>query len=119
MKMNRFINARREVRKRITSNKKYDGVLHKFIIIVLLVNTILILYVMLAVTLNMTLSGVSLIDSIPIALYILPFMVFLPLMILAYHRDRSAAWNFPFLIICTIFFGMLSLLIHGFLICLV
>lgn len=84
----------------------------------LLVNTILILYVMLAVTLNMTLSGVSLIDSIPIALYILPLMVFLPLMILAYHRDRSAAWNFPFLIICTVFFGMLSLLIHGFLICL-
>jgi hypothetical protein len=82
-------------------------------------NTILILYAMLAVTMDMTLSGVGLIDSLPIALYILPLMVFLPLMILAFYRDRSAAWNFVFLIICSIFFGMLSLLIRGFIICLV
>jgi len=104
---------------RITSHKKYDRFLHSFITVVLLVNTILILYVILAVTFDMTLSGVGLIDSLPIALYILPLIVILPLMILAFYRDRSATWNFAFLIICSIFFGMLSLLIRGFLICLV
>ncbi len=119
MKMNRFITARRNVRNKITSHKKYDRILHHFITIVLIVNTILILYAMLAVTLDMTLSGVGLIDSLPIALYILPLMAFLPMMILDFHRDRSAAWNFAFLIVCSIFFGMLSLLIRGFLICLV
>ena len=117
--MNRFIEKRQGIRRRINSQKKYDGFLHNYITIVLLVNTILILYVMLAVTLKMTLSGVGIIDSLPIALYILPLMILLPLMTLAFHRDRSAAWNFAFIIICSIFFGLLSLLIRGFLICLV
>ena len=116
MKMKRFIIARRGIRNKITSQKKFDRILHYFITIVLLVNSILILYVMLAVTLSMTLSGVGLIDSLPIALYILPLMVFLPLMTLAFYRDRSAAWNFVFLIICSVFFGMFSILIRGFLI---
>jgi hypothetical protein len=117
--MNRFIESRQGIRRRINSQTKYDRFLHHFITAVLLVNTILILYAMLAVTLIMTLSGVGLVDSLPIALYILPMMLFLPLMALAFYHDRSATWNFIFITICSIFFGMLSLLIRGFLICLV
>jgi hypothetical protein len=113
MKLNRLIEARQGIRRRINSQKKYDRFLHNYISVVLLI------YAMLAITLTMALSGIGIIDSLPIALYILPLMVFLPLMILAYYRDRSAAWNFVFLIICSVFFGMLSLLIHGFLFCLV
>ncbi len=78
---------------------------------------VLILYAMLSVSVRMTLSGVGLIDSMPIALYILPLMIFLPLMIQAFYKSRTAAWNFFFLIVASIFFGMLSLLIHGFILC--
>jgi hypothetical protein len=104
---------------RITSNKKFDRYLQRLIIIVLLMDTILILYALLVITIDMTLSGIGLVDSLPIALYILPLMVFLPLMILAFYRDRSAVWNLVFLGICSVFFGVLSLLIRGFFICLV
>jgi hypothetical protein len=66
----------------------------------------------------MTLSGVGFIDSLPIAFYILPMMIILPIMIRAYYSGRTAAWNFVFLTICTVFFSMLSLLVRGFIICL-
>ncbi len=91
---------------------------HILATIVLALNVVLILYVMLSVTLNMTLSGVGLVDSLPIVLYILPLMILLPLMTIAYYRERTAAWNFAFLIVCSVFFGVLSSLIRGFLICL-
>jgi hypothetical protein len=83
---------------------------------VLIMNSLFILYTILAVTLRMTLSGVGIVDSLPIALYVAPLLVFLPLMILAYLRDKAALWNFILLIIGCIVFGMLSLLIRGFLI---
>jgi hypothetical protein len=67
----------------------------------------------------MTFSGVGFVDSLPLAFYILPMMIILPIMIRAYYTGRTAAWNFFFLMICTVFFGMLSLLVRGFLICLI
>ena len=41
---------------------------------------------MIAVTARMSLSGVGIIDSMPIALYILPLVIFLPLMIRDYYQ---------------------------------
>jgi len=117
--MSQLLEARRKVRRRINSVPKYDLLLHRFITVVLIINMILILYALISVTLGMTLSGVGFIDSLPLALYILPMMVILPLMIRAYYCGRTAAWNFVFLTICTVFFSMLSLLVHGFIICLV
>ncbi len=117
--MSQLLEARRNVRRRVNSALKYDVFLHRFITSVLIVDMILILYAMISVTLGMTLSGVEFIDSLPLALYILPLIVFLPIMIRSYHRDRLAIWNFIFLAICTVFFGMLSVLIRGFIICLV
>ncbi len=116
--MSKILEARRGIRRKINSVSKYDRFLHLLVTVVLAINVILILYVMLAVTLRMTLSGVGPVDSLPIVLYILPLMFFLPLMTIAYYRERIAVWNFVFLIICSIFFGVLSSLIRGFLICL-
>ena len=117
--MSQFLEARRNVRRRMNSLPKYDLILHRFITLVLIANMILILYALISVTSSMTLSGVGFVDSLPIALYILPMIIILPIMIRAYYRDRTAAWNFIFLVICTVFFGMLSVLVRGFIICLI
>ncbi|MFW9789439.1 MAG: hypothetical protein ACFFE1_17360, partial [Candidatus Thorarchaeota archaeon] len=116
--MSQLLEARRKVRRRVNSIPKYDLFLHRYITLVLTANMILILYALISVTLRMTFSGVGFIDSLPIALYILPMMIILPIMIRAYYLGRTAAWNFVFLVICTVFFGMLSLLVRGFIICL-
>ncbi|MHA3963433.1 MAG: hypothetical protein AM325_007820 [Candidatus Thorarchaeota archaeon SMTZ1-45] len=117
--MSQLLEVRRSVRRRVISIPKYDVLLHRFITGVLIVNMILILYTLIFVTFSMTLNGVGFIDSLPIAFYILPMIIFLPIMILAYYRDRLAIWNFIFLVICTVFFGMLSVLVRGFIICLI
>jgi hypothetical protein len=117
--MNRFLETRRAIRRRINEDYKREAVLNILVVAVLVMNSILILYAILAISVRMTLSGVGIIDSLPIALYMLPLMVFLPMMILAYWHDRAALWNFILLIISSIIFGMLSLLIRGFLIVLV
>ena len=117
--MNRFIQERGKVRKRINSNKQVDRYLHVYITVVLAVNMVLILFTMLSVTVRMSLSSVGILDSMPIALYILPMMIFLPLMIRAFYQSRTAAWNFFFLLVASVFFSMLSLLVRGFIICVV
>ncbi|TFG29070.1 hypothetical protein EU528_10210 [Candidatus Thorarchaeota archaeon] len=117
--MNRFILERGKIRKQINSNVRFDRYLHIYITAVLAVNMVLILYAMLSVTVRMSLSGVGLLDSMPIALYILPLMIFLPLMIKSFYQSRTAAWNFFILIVATVFFSMLSLLVRGFVICVI
>ncbi len=117
--MSQLLEARRSVRRRVNSVPKYDLILHRFITAVLVVNMVLILYALISVTFGMTLSGVGFVDSLPLAFYILPMMIILPIMIRSYYQGRTAAWNFFFLTICSIFFGMLSLLVRGFLICLI
>lgn len=117
--MSQLLEARRSVRRRVNSSPKYDLFLHRFITVVLIVNMVLILYALISVTFGMTFGGVGFVDSLPLAFYILPMMIILPIMIRAYYKGRTAAWNFFFLSICTVFFAMLSLLVRGFLICLV
>ncbi len=117
--MSQLLEARRGLRRRINSYAKYDLFLHRFITVVLIANMLLILYALISVTSIMTLSGVGFLDSVPIALYILPLIVILPLMIRAYYSERTAAFNFLFLMICTVFFFMLSFLVHGFIIFLI
>ena len=117
--MSQLLEARRKVRRRVNALPNYDLIIHRFITIVLIVNMVLILYALISVTTRMTLGGVGFIDSLPIALYILPMMIILPIMIRAYYLSRTAAWNFIFLMICTVFFGMLSVLVRGFIVCFV
>ena len=117
--MNRFIHERGKIRKRINSNLPVDRFLHRYITVILVVNVVLILYAMLSVTVRMSLGGVGILDSLPIALYILPLMIFLPLMIKSYYQSRTATWNFFILLVASVFFGMLSLLVRGFVICVI
>ncbi len=104
---------------RIRENAEFDKYAHLFVTLLLAANMLLIMYALVSVTGRMSLSGVGLIDSIPIALYILPLMIFLPIMIRAFYRERTAAWNFVFLLICTVFFSLLSQLVRGFVVFLV
>ncbi len=115
--MNRFIQERRKLRKQINSNERIDKYIHLYVTSILSINMVLILYAMLSVTVRMSLNGVGLLDSMPIALYILPLTIFLPFMIRAFYRSRTSAWNFVFLIISSVFFSMLSLLVRGFILC--
>jgi hypothetical protein len=115
----RFIETRRAIRMKITKDSKHNVFLNILATVVLILNSVLILYAILAISLRMTLSGVGLIDSLPIALYMLPLMLFLPMMIIAYWRNRSAVWNFILLLITSAIFGMLCILIRGFIIVLV
>ncbi|TFG31562.1 hypothetical protein EU527_12155 [Candidatus Thorarchaeota archaeon] len=117
--MNRIIHERRRLRRQINSNERLDKYLHFYITAILSINMVLILFAMLSVTIRMSLNGVGFFDSMPIALYILPLMIFLPLMIRAFYRNRTSAWNFVFLVISSVFFSMLSLLVRGFVFCVV
>jgi hypothetical protein len=85
-----------------------------FVTLLLATNLLLITYALASVTLRTILSGVGWIDSLPVGLYLLPLMIFLPIMIRAFYRDRTAAWNFVFLMVCTLFFILLSSLVRGF-----
>ncbi|MHA2077839.1 MAG: hypothetical protein ACXABN_08235 [Candidatus Thorarchaeota archaeon] len=116
--MSQLLEARRSLRRKVNANEKLDRFLHVLIVVVLTTNIVLILYAMLSITLRMTLGGVWLVDTLPIALYILPLLIFLPLMLRAYYRERTAAANFGFLVVTSVFFGILSSLVRGFLICL-
>ncbi|MCK5264657.1 MAG: hypothetical protein KAR03_03540, partial [Candidatus Thorarchaeota archaeon] len=89
--MKRFIQERGKIRRRINSNRRVDRYLHLYITAIIAINMVLILYTMIAVTARMSLSGVGIIDSMPIALYILPLVIFLPLMIRDYYQSRTAA----------------------------
>ncbi len=114
--MSGFIGRRRALRSRVRRNVKVDGWLHLFATGVLVLNISLILYAMLSLTIRMSLAGLGFLDSLPIVLYILPLMIILPLMVRAYYRDRFAPVNFIILLIASGFFGVLSLLVHGFII---
>jgi len=117
--MSQLLEARRSLRRKVNSNKKLDRLLHLLITGMLLANIVLILYAMFAITFRMTLGGVAIVDTLPIALYIFPLLILLPLMLRSYYKERTAAWNFVFLIITSVFFGLLSTLVRGFVICLV
>ena len=117
--MSQLLEARRNLRRKVNANEKFDRFLHLLVTVMLTTNMVLIIYAMLSITLRMTLGGEWIVDTLPIALYILPLLIFLPLMLRDYYRERTATFNFVFLVITSVFFGMLSSLVRGFLICLI
>jgi len=117
--MNQLLEARRNLRRKVIAREDIDRPIHLFVTVVLSINIVLILYAILSITLRMTLGGVGILESLPLALYILPLLVFLPLMLRSYYKSRTAAANFVFLVIASVIFGMLSLLVRGFMICVV
>lgn len=75
---------------------------------------VLILYAFFSITIRMTLSGVALLDSLPIGFYILPLMIILPLLARSYYTDRFAPFNFVILLLSSFIFGVLSVLVRLF-----
>ncbi|MFX1369533.1 MAG: hypothetical protein ACFFAY_13125 [Promethearchaeota archaeon] len=114
--MNGLIQKRRLLRSRIRENTALDERLHWFASSMLVVNMALILYAVLSITIRMSLSGLALLDSLPIGLYILPLMVIFPLFAKAYFEDRFAPFNFIVLILSSAIFAILSVLVRGFVI---
>lgn len=117
--MSGFIERRRALRSKIRSNELLDRRLHIFATLVLVLDITVILYTLVSVTARMTLSGLGLLDSLPIVLYILPLLIVLPLLVRGYYRDRFALFNFIILVISSVFFTVLSVLVRGFAIILV
>ena len=66
--MSQLLETRRSLRRKVNANKKLDRFLHLLISGVLLTNIILILYAMFAITIRMTLGGVWIVDTLPVAL---------------------------------------------------
>ncbi|MFX1603936.1 MAG: hypothetical protein ACFFCK_10665 [Promethearchaeota archaeon] len=112
--MSGFIERRRALRSKIRSNETLDIRLHVFATAVLVVDITLILYTLIAVTSRMTLSGIGLIDSLPIVLYILPLLIVLPLLVRGYYTTRFAPINFLIMSVSSVFFALLTLLVRGF-----
>ncbi len=77
-------------------------------------NIALIIYALLSIVGRSVTSGVPLIDSLPLAFYVLPLMVILPKILLDLYRTRSAILNLIILVISAAVFGLISSLIHGF-----
>ncbi len=108
------IQTRRNIRKEINSNETLDKILHYYTALVVSLNIILILYAMVSITARMLLLGVPLIDSIPLAFYILPLIVFLPKLLFDYLKTRSGLFTMIILCIVATIFGMIVPLIRGF-----
>jgi len=112
--MTGFIERRRALRSRVRSNEVLDLRLHIFATAVLVIDITLILYTLISVTSRMTLSGIGLLDSLPVVLYILPLLIILPLLVRGYYTTRFAPVNFVIMLISSVFFGMLTVLVRGF-----
>lgn len=117
--ISKIITYRRTIRIRINEDERLDRFLHIFSTFVFAINIVLIVYALLSLTSRMLISGVPLVDSLPMAFYILPLMIFLPLILLAYYRTRSAILAIAILVISAVVFGIISGLIRGFIVLLI
>ena len=110
----RVMEARTRIQSRIKSNMKLDTLLHWCVTSILALNAALVLYAVISIVTTMTVSGLDLMDSLPIALYILPLVIVLGSVVLAYYRHRSGLAAIIILTVESVFFLLLSSLIRGF-----
>jgi hypothetical protein len=86
------------------------------VLVILLVDTILIGYVLVSVIFRLQIAGLTLIDSLPIAMYVLPLFVFLSLIIRGHYREISKIPSVAVLLIAGVIFALISPLGIGFLV---
>ncbi len=77
------------LQKFIRSEPNLSAILKILVCSVMFADIVLMTYALLAVTYRATSLGLSLIDSLPLAFYALPLLVFLPSMLKAYYNSRS------------------------------
>jgi hypothetical protein len=83
-----FGEKRRMLQKTLRNNSTVSLFLKMFVCVVMFLDIILMVYALLAVTYRASSLGVSLVDSLPLAFYALPLLVFLPSMLKAYYDSR-------------------------------
>jgi len=98
------------------SSKKISFASRYGILVVLLLDTILIGYVLVSIVFRLQVSGLALIDSLPIAMYVLPLFVFLSLIIRAHYKELSRIPSVAVMIIAGVIFAVISPLSVGFII---
>ncbi len=111
---NGFISIRRKLRSRINREVPMDRGLHLFTCIVLGLNIFLIIFALISLTWRNLLVRVPLLDSLPLAFYILPLMVILPKILLDLYRTRSGLIAILIMTISAVVFGLISTLVRGF-----
>ncbi len=99
-----------------SSSKKISFASRYGILVVLLLDTILIGYVLVSIVLRLQIGGLALIDSLPIAMYVLPLFVFLSLIIRAHYKEFSKIPSIAVMIIAGAIFAAISPLSVGFII---
>ncbi len=85
----RYGRKRAGLQKVIRGKPNLSALLKILVCLVMFIDIVLMVYALLAVTYRATSLGLSLIDSLPLAFYALPLLVFLPSMLKAYYDSRN------------------------------
>ena len=99
---------RTKAKESIESNSALNRNVHLYVTSILLINILIILYTMIAIPVRLIFSGLDLIDSLPIAIYLLPFLVILPLLVRAFYIERTGLFNLIVMIVTSIFLILTS-----------
>ncbi|MHA1806961.1 MAG: hypothetical protein ACTSX2_05255 [Candidatus Thorarchaeota archaeon] len=88
----------------------------QYVLLMLVANTLLIFYTVLSLISRMTSGGVPLLDSLPLLLYILPLIVILFSILRGYYLTHVGLSAILILLITGFVFGLVSILVRGFVI---
>jgi len=114
-----LISWREKVHHTIESRPQVDKITHLTATSAIVVDMGLILYLLVALVLRSTAAGIQLIDSIPLAFYILPLTIVFPSVVKGYYSQRSAAVPAVILIIGSVIVYPLTSLLRGLVVVLV
>ncbi len=89
---------------------------HGLTVCTLVSDAVVVLTTLLVLVLRSADAGLGVIDSLPVGLYVLPLMVLLPLVILAYHRTRTVIAPLFVFVPVVVVLGPMSMLVHSFVI---
>ncbi len=103
-----------DLRAHVESKTRLNRLLFTAVVIVILLDTLMILYALSSLVARMSFAGVGLVDSLPLSLYILPLLVILVSVLRGYVGTRVALGALVILGISGVVFGVLSNLVRGF-----
>ncbi|MHA1930431.1 MAG: hypothetical protein ACTSV2_17805 [Candidatus Thorarchaeota archaeon] len=112
--MSFIMDVRAKAKESIEANEVANRSVHLYVTSILLINIIVILFVMIAIPVRLIFSGLDLIDSLPIAIYLGPFLVILPLLVRAFYKERTGLFNLLVVIVTSVFLALTAPLVHGF-----
>ncbi|MCF2137969.1 MAG: hypothetical protein K9W43_12115 [Candidatus Thorarchaeota archaeon] len=102
------------LRESVTEREGMTKILVRYVLLMLVVNTLLIFYTVLTLIGRMTSGGMPLLDSLPLLLYILPLIVILFSILRGYYLTHVGLGAIFILLITGLVFGLVSILVRGF-----